>query len=586
MKTKNLLLISICCILFSACKGDEIVDAINLTKGRIETKAAYDNGYFEWDNVLSFTYKLSSDVIKDDLSIPWEPGSANAVGIPKDWVDDNLRNSDPKQRAYSKDNGWELVYSNLFDKAQRNKYFALYNKYTGILRMFYYSFEASSGYGTSCTFVGLQVTESSSMLNFSFDYPLPMDQRQNSPSTIFSPKCSFTKTTGSQNEAPVQGIGYKSNTWYAMEVECAYDAASQNSNRLMTKLWAANISAGSIYGTSSGSITGNILTTYSNVPGFNLNLSVNNSKTSNLQTTYNESRDQLAEKVENGVNTNDSFFKGIWNNLKKDVPSIVSKGIKEGIGAIFTSGGSLATKAIGKLAGSIFGGGSAAPMQSTGKVDLGITTDIKLTSETVQNVVGWGDTNPFPLPGSGFSTTLYDEKLGVWNLVSAPIVYVDMNTRAYFYPWDLAPNQQAPRLFDFGFDYHLSPATISINPVLLLKFTLQNQKQELVYTHGYDIIEGEPYGLMGNLRLYKGISTSQFSTQKPIEDFGGNYNPKTSFENCWHWGIMFAKRDILCRVSFDLVPKGGGDTYSFSKYFFTNLVKRNHSHKDAIVPGG
>lgn len=542
----------------------------------ILTKAAYDSGYVEWDNVDHLTYKLGSDVVKDDLSVPWEPGSANAVGVPKDWVDDNLRNADAEKRAYSKANGWELVYSNLLDKAQRNKYFALYNKNLGILRMFFYSFEASSGYGTSSTFVGLAVTGSSSLLNFSFDYPLPMDQRQNSPTTFFTPS---TMLWGDK----AQGVGYKANTWYAMEVECAYEAASQNANRLMFRLWAGNISESQTTGSSKGTINGNIVTTYSNNSNFSLTL--NADKISNVQVSYNTAKDELGDKIETGVNKGDSFFKGIWNNLKKDVPSLVSKGIKEGIGSIFSSGGSFITKAVGKLASSIFGGGNT-PMQATSKVDLGIQSTLKLSTTTVETVVGWGDTNPIPLPGSGQPTSLYNEKLGVWNLASAPVVYVDMNTTAYFYPPELVPNPQQPRAYELGFSYSLVPATLSINPAVLSRFTVQNTKQELVYSAGVPNVKApnEPYGLFGSMRLYKSYDAS-FSLVNGLEDFhGSNYNPNTSFEKDWYWGLTyFNSKQIVCRVSFDLVPKNGGKTYSFSKYFVVNGTKRNHHHQDAII---
>lgn len=545
----------------------------------ILTKAAYDSGYVEWDNVDHLTYKLGSDVVKDDLSIPWEPGSANAVGIPKDWVDDNLRNADSGKRAYSKANGWELVYCNLLDKAQRNKYFALYNKNLGVLRVFFYSFEASSGYGTSSTFIGLAVTGSSSLLNFSFDYPLPMDQRQTAPTTFFTP-------SGMLWGDQAQGVGYKANTWYAMEVECAYEASSQSANRLMFRLWAATITKSQSTGSSTGTINGNIVTTYSNNPNFSL--TINADKTSNVQVSYNTAKDELGSKIEAGVNKGDSFFKGIWSNLKKDVPSIVSKGIKEGLSAIFSSGGSFITKAVGKLANAIFGGGTT-PMQATSKVDLGIQSTLKVSTESTQTVVGWGDINPIPLPGSGQPTSLFNEKLGVWNLANIPVVYVDMNTTAYFYPPELVPNPERPRAYELGFSYTLIPATLSINPAVLSRFTVQNAKHELVYSSTVYNVQApsEPYGLISDKRLYKSYDTS-FRLVNPLEDFhGGEYNPDTSFERDWYWGLTyFNTKLILCRVSFDLVPKNGGKTYSFSKYFVVNGVKRNHYHKEATITQG
>lgn len=149
-------LVGICLIpfLLFGCRDSAFIEPPPANDASL-TKAVYDSGYVKWDNVDHLTYKLGSDVVKDDLSIPWEPGSANAVGVPKDWVDDNLGNADSGKRAYS-----------------------------------------------------------------------------------------------------------KANTWYAMEVECAYEASSQSANRLMFRLWAANISKSQTIGSFTGTINGNVLGAY------------------------------------------------------------------------------------------------------------------------------------------------------------------------------------------------------------------------------------------------------------------------------------------------------------------------------------
>jgi hypothetical protein len=178
-------------------------------------------------------------------------------------------NPDPKKRTYSQANGWEMVYSNLLEMGASNKYFALYNKYTGKLRMFFYALNNSSSSNSSATFAGFQV-QGSSLLNFTYSNPKTMDYKPSVATYVFAPKCDFGKALDqnsiSEDTYLLPGIPYASNNWYGLELECAYDETTSTTNSLAIKLWAADITISESEGESIGDITGNISTTYSNVP--------------------------------------------------------------------------------------------------------------------------------------------------------------------------------------------------------------------------------------------------------------------------------------------------------------------------------
>lgn len=565
-----------------SCQDESSLFQTELQNAEMDSRAIYDNGYVEWDNVTGLSYKLNSDEIKT-LSLPWEAGNGHNSGIPPSWYDYNLRDTNPINRYYSQANGWRLVYSNLLDKTQSNKYFALYNRYTGVMRMFFYAIESYSGDGTTSTFVGFHVKGSSSLLNFAFNPPLAMDKVQTDASTFFSPLWSVSNGSASNQ------VGYHSNCWYSIEVECAYESKAQTANTIVSNIWGTNLALTTTTGTSSGSVEGSVQTTYSNNPSFSLNFTSNSTQSTSVSSTlnvsYNDAEVELGNKIETEVENNNSFFKDLWDGLKSDLPELASKGIKEGISSIFSAGGSFATKAIGKLAQNILGI-SSGPSTSTSKVDLGIKLTTTSESNTTIQKDMWG-AQGIPLPGGTITNELFSEKLGAWNIQQTPKVFIDMYAYSYFWPWDLVPNQTKPRAYEIEFKYYFSPSTLVVNPSLLQEFDIRNLKQDLVFTGNMlsNIKNStKAYGLYGNTPIYQS-NESYIWVKGPSLDFvDNNYNPNTSYSSCWSYAnAHFNSKYVLCRVSFDLVSKTDGKTISYSKYFVAESVSRNYYHEEKII---
>lgn len=580
MKKQLFLILAI--FIMVSCQDDSNLFQTELQNAEMDSRAIYDNGYVEWDNVTGLSYKLNSDEIKT-LSLPWEAGNGHNSGIPPSWYDYNLRDTNPINRYYSQANGWRLVYSNLLDKTQSNKYFALYNRYTGVMRMFFYAIESYSGDGTTSTFVGFHVKGSSSLLNFAFNPPLAMDKVQTDASTFFSPLWSVSNGNASNQ------VGYHSNCWYGIEVECAYESKTQTANTIVSNIWGTNLALTTTTGTSSGNVEGSVQTTYSNNPTFTLNFTSNSTQSTSVSSTlnvsYNDAEVELGNKIETEVENNNSFFKDLWDGLKSDLPELASKGIKEGISSIFSAGGSFATKAIGKLAQNILGI-SSGPSTSTSKVDLGIKLTTTSESNTTIQKDMWG-AQGIPLPGGTITNELFSEKLGAWNIQQTPKVFIDMYAYSYFWPWDLVPNQTKPRAYEIEFKYYFSPSTLVVNPSLLQEFDIRNLKQDLVFTGNMlsNIKNStKAYGLYGNTPIYQS-NESYIWVKGPSLDFvDNNYNPNTSYSSCWSYAnAHFNSKYVLCRVSFDLVSKTDGKTISYSKYFVAESVSRNYYHEEKII---
>lgn len=51
-----------------------------------------------------------------------EKGSSNNLGIPSTWLDENASDPIYANRYYSRENGWELIYSNITESTP-TKYF-------------------------------------------------------------------------------------------------------------------------------------------------------------------------------------------------------------------------------------------------------------------------------------------------------------------------------------------------------------------------------------------------------------------------------------------------------------------------------
>ena len=573
--------------ILSSCQQDDMEQMVNKPNTNdTATRALYDQGYVEWDNTLYLTYKYGSDIEKK-LPIPWAANNSQTKGIPNEWLDANAENPNASLRAYSHANGWEMVYCNLLDPSQRNKYFALYNKYTGIMRFFLYVTENYSGSSSNRAFIGTQV-ENTSLLNFTESIPQPMDVNRNAYTSYFyTPTCSLggTQTQGNDNEIQVPALSYLEKNWYGTEFECSYDSNPSASSQMNLKLWSADVTITKTDGNATGEIKGNITTTYSSSsPAFNLNIIQNKSCNATITQTVESGTSTAGDKIEKGVKNNDSFFTELREELKEKLPSDIQGGVK----ALCSQGASRIAKSASELICSIIGVGNSSTQNDLNEEKQKSTYKIKLSGVNTL-ATDFGSIKGLPIPGTGSSSTLYNNKLGVWNLSTAPTVKVDLFSKAYFYKKKTNQSSDHYDLYNTPYNWQtkyqvsLNPVNIVVNPILLTDFTVQNKKTELVMTNKVTNTEREkiPYRILNGLNLYQ-IDNSCFDINENHPDMQINpYSSTTSFAQPWQRELdLLNDNNLYCKVSFELKKKTTGEIYSYSKYFKVNVVKGTQKHQD------
>lgn len=559
MKTKIIYcLIVYTVLLVNGCTDDiHIIDNEQGPPSSLNLRSSYDN-YFDYENSAQTSMKNEYGAIVTKR-LPWQYGISNA-GVPMSWCDPNIESKDKSIKKYTKDKGWELVYSNVME-ATAFKYIGLYNKYTGVMRFFMTIFANPGNSGTSSSIWGLQINNSTSLLNFTYNLPKSIEEK--SPSPLF-----ITTPTGAISNNQYNGVGLQNGVWYGIELTCAYDPSTVGSNKhyltLMGRAITKTITIGEItsVGNINGSIKGTVPTSSTSLSFSDMFNKSGTDKSINLNSDTGTA--SLGEKIDNGISKNDSFFKGLWNNAKSNASKWISSGLesgaKKGIEAILTHGGSVVGEAIGGLFNSLIGGGNK---EVDLKVDLELTVKSQVSLNSTEISQGWSDVT-LPLPGSiTSSTVIYNKPLGVWNLKETPTVISNLSVTWYYYPMN--PNNV--RYYEYTLSYNtFKPMQVIINPEIAKTHDLANVRFDYVTDAPSHFSNSSPYGLFSDTRLYKSTSYSVYG------DFDGQNRPigSTNFDNTWSWG---AGNSFYCRVSFDLVDKKTKKAIFYSRYFKVKEIR-------------
>lgn len=528
-----------CLFMFNGCSDDINPNQENIESNDLELRASYNNGYFDWtkDEIEI----IDSKGITTIIPAPWT--GTHSLGIPDDWKYDGTNNN-----LYSKENGWELVYSNLDVRSNKNKFFALYSKYTGKLRFFFYALEGQQV--SSNVYLGLSITKPTSFFNFIDDFSSGNDEKKEFPLLKYSPLWTFGGSS-------VQ-VGYTSQNWYGLEVDCAYDPdIAKGSFTFKGGLWGADISEITGTGITTGSITGTITSMSPNSPTFNLNFDNSQSNTTNNTTNINKG--SIAVLIGKTIDVNSStssFFKG----LKDKLTSGAQKGAEGAMKSLISGGGTEAVKMLGSLVNSITGGGSSTT-KSVVDLTLKATTKIQLTAQ--KSVPGW-ELGLFPVAGSiSNDKPLYDKPLGIWNLTKTPEVVVDM------YEYETLSGRFIKR--HSNYTYSAQRPDIILNPETSKEFYIDN--------FGYELVTN---GSLMNTYFEKDFYTAQAYIDNISLYRIPHIIPTINFNNESINETKALRPKFYMRVYFDLVSKSSTLKYSYSRYFKVN----NKVGKTIIQRGG
>jgi hypothetical protein len=420
ISTKKLLLIYCTTTLFSiGCKKDTIVSSKNQSLKMVSGVQLMATGSpipsLDWENI-SF---MPTPAGTSPIPVPWQAG----LGGTK--IDDDLIFD------YQSANGWQLVYNTFTTTASLNpQYFMLYNKYRGLLRVYFY-ISPGGNYPSSNIVYNLNLrgalASSSPLLNFAAQDIIDFNSKSQMASQIQPYKVS---TTGS---------------WYAAEFEMAYDPATTSKSYDQYLLnWQINpnsITNISLNGLQTGDVSGT-LTTTSGGPSF----------FGNASNTV----------VDAGI----KFGSGKAVDAIKFLPD-----------AIKTSLGTAVTSALGGIVkgflGGIIGGTSHTSVQ---KVALKINS--KITTTGTASVSSQLFDNLYSIPGTlNVNNTLpyypnVSDALGVFYITAKPVVKRTVQTTF----------SNATRLYDVDQRYDIDNNSFQLvfNPAVLNSATIGPITKEIV----------------------------------------------------------------------------------------------------------
>jgi hypothetical protein len=544
-------------------KGENVANGNSINSQR----AAYNN-YFDLDNSFEVLMKdeKGGTIIK---KLPWQKTEYN-TGIPEEWCDPNIESTDLSKKKYTKANGWELVFCNNMVSTSY-KYIGIYNRYTGVMRFFMYIFSESGTSGSSSPLWGVGINTPTSLFNFTTSFAKGNNEKSKSP--VFA-----TTSPGSVWGTTFTGIRLQYNVWYGFEFVCAYDPTiKETSNSYITLMGRAideTITIGNIQtsGTINGTIKGTLPTSSASINFSNMfNTSSSTDKSITISNTAGIAK--VGENIDKKISANDSFFKGLWDNIKSNASQWITSGLqsgaKKGLEAIMSQGTSVISEAIGGLFNTLTG-------KKGNTVDLNVELNLKMNSEanftSTKISQGWSDV-PLPVPGSiipggAAAAPLYNEPLGVWNLKNTPVVKIHAYEHQLLnYPPSDSRSRIVDRYYFVNYDLSIASNNIEINPAIKDEFDMSNLKYVLL----------EPESAINTYYDYrdKGVEYT-------VLDDTNYYRPSNFHSHNSKWINAAFTNSSACntvvfkvQVSFDLVKKSDPSiVYTYSKVFdATNKIE-------------
>lgn len=470
---KRFLLLSYLFVVFiiSSCEQNyELLETSNNKEVSIDLEKATPDPsvHFDWENVNTINYKGSS------IPLPWN--STNTT-VPLDIKPDI---------KYSE--GWRLLYND-FPYAVSDPFFALYNIYTGIMRVYLlptnYQFPNNSfSFGIG---VNTATGYSTSALNFSWAMSLPANSKSSNPYLYKIPWCS---TVG---QAP---LSLMNNYWYCSEFEFAYDPAITSLTRDKLELAFATQIIQKSYVETTGTINGTINGTFT-MPKSN-------------------EAGGIISALGNGISLNNLFEGKVsipaMANIKTYLLSLAAKQVSSTLKTLYTNaaanliGNRLRSdnKLLDLMGSLIYTPGSSTP----GYINLDFKAQTT-TSGTITTGYSGPLKNSLIFPGiqAGTSTIggllpYYNKNLGVWNINTQPTVeygnaYWDEMEPYRYQDYSLLPNSFS---VTFNPEVQQTGAICRVVSKELIFYDsngmLYNWGGTLINTDGGDTYKGTSFGLI------------------------------------------------------------------------------------------
>ncbi len=477
-------------------------------------QAPTPNGKVSADAVPTYTFPWSTNDFvpgTSNLLLPWAIGGTSKI-------------SADIARDFKVGAGWELLYNTFEptkDPQSGTGYFILYNKYRGVMRLYYHVSDKQTFTLSNDLFHRIRAhgpyAANSPFLNFAG--PQIVDISQNLQDSYIVVE---------------KGRPIGSNTWYACEMELAYDPnmVNQSYNTFWFD-WDLNgiqITQLKAKGTVMGDITGNI-----SMPSSSFSYTGGSVTTANVGAILN---------INGKTDVNGP------NNAGGGLLSTLTKAAGDGLTSALTSGVSgLATN----LFSSIFGSDSSQP-----NTNLKLQADINLSG----TLLSTGSVTDLQLVPSGFDQSqtvgyvpAYTKALGVFYLRSGLRFTRQHNIVQH-------TNQPSTDTYFVNPDYSDNINRLIFNPDLLDVARIDNYSQELVSIEN----GGANADFSGHLEVIG---------DRPTVDANGNdvgATPMTYRIGTALQADRIAPAIVGIRIGFDVIPKDGSPKVRITKTFTATLV--------------
>ena len=462
-------------------------------------------GIYLYDGTGEYTITQKGRTCKFSLvPLPWYEGT-KLTNLPEGFCDD-----------ITPENGWELALNlcgNTEGSIKNNNFFALYNKYLGILRFFYFMPE---GFTSGNDHVW-QVSLGDNLAQHSlYGYGVPSD-------FTFTNKALIGQTgADTYMEYVTPWVDYKSSDglivpnagWWAFDVDLSMYRANANHDtksniKLQMRSWDKH--ATSLYSAMTANIDGTIKA--------DLKLDQVAKKKSSSNSTKGVLMGlQAAAQAGSAIA---HFYTGNWAN------GLTSVGQMLGTGA--------------SLAG--LGDGGSQPASYTGSLDGTISLGMNGNMNTEGVISGSKATTGVPSPT--ISLNDFDLKnshvgQGVWNLKTAPVVY--FITR-FAFDYDLYGKLRTGAYHPYFFDP--SSIEVELNPDIFPESQIEWMEVDAICgatADKQDIVQGDDYYRCTAHTVY------HISGNEALRDAYGAISTRTPFYKSGyysHWGQQECMFDFL-----------------------------------------
>lgn len=459
-KSMHIVWIIALCVCYTSCNDDLVVENMSVDNSALVTRAV-PTPTMDWEN-LDW---MPTPQGQSQISAPWSGQGSLVPTYGIDIVNDRKASD-----------GWVLLY-NTFDASASgplvNPYFILYNKYRGVMRIYFY---VTTSFITASSYIQDGITVNSNFLTSILNF-LGQDMVDVTQNVI-------TKYMQMQ-PAPLDGsLPFVSNRWYMIQYELAYDPNISNIPYEQVQLsWTMNfynVSKINLGGGVVGKLNGTI--GKASDPNFfsalgNVGKTIGEGVIAGVGKDFIEHHTINADTGENTLGLSKSIFK----DLSKGISAALSASAGDFPGAFV------------KLFSAIFGGGT-----TTTPISFDLRADINLEGTSSEQGGFPSTPTSFWIPGTNISSNAsgyipaYDKVLGVVNFVGTqrPTIKSVEQVREY-------EAEDPYNGFHYTYTYHTlsfsdnvdCSAWLKINPEVLKVADVTIKKQEVVaYSEGAFLI--------------------------------------------------------------------------------------------------